>query len=792
MPEGHARLRPARSGRTCQKGKPCFASWWRAEMLQFFFPLLPYAAPAFSRSLASATSRSAFWEIEQVESELSTLVAFWTDNDVEIRQDFAASVGQVEGALCRLVAAAVGALVSLSRGDGGCRRRIRELAHPLGRLVAKLAGSDGVVRGTAMRGLDWLARIPDEEDGRRVEGELCRLVALLAERQEREAKVRLHEEVGRQIGRVEGALCRLVALLTDSDAREIAAMLESARLRLGRADGVFRDLVALLADCNASVRRTAEYDLANLFDDYPTRKLCVNQLLNTAPSCRWRIIGGGPVGLTLASRLGLYMDQLGWAPDQACVVVCELRIQFNKTTGLWTRRGCGRRRDQVVTLQDKVVGLLPEALQGIFEGEKVWLSSRNVAVADLEDRLLTIVQENAALKKYVRIEDYGLTGDNDEERLANHRSWIEHLDCDVVVFADGAASLSRRAFGQAFASNGSDRIALGAVVPDLVRTDFSLGVGLKGDVKVPQAQALNVVFTLMQQRYLLNSQQGRDGYLNIRITEAEYNQVFQATGQRGCQFGSPIVLYDEFTEKTAAMLREPVPWLSRTIEDGLSLYGMQRQHIRDIVGIQISPAYVEQYFHVLQGDRPKTLVCVGDAAMSHHFWPGRGLNTGLKGAEALFRAWSGSGSRLPEYQLCRLNAFMNRLREREMQGRSASMLRRENTLPPIIDQMLIPGDDSRSQFASMSANEEINLRELEAKAKRWRDIMESRGDAWPHARITNKDLEMHMRRTARPSAVAAHIMNQSGIWPIEQQRGPEVSPADHDWALVVNHFDDAQ
>ena len=42
-----------------------------------------------------------------------------------------------------------------------------------------------------------------------------------------------------------------------------------------------------------------------------------------------------------------------------------------------------RARDQVVTLQDAVVELLAPEVRSAFHGEKVWLHSRNVPVAEI-------------------------------------------------------------------------------------------------------------------------------------------------------------------------------------------------------------------------------------------------------------------------------------------------------------------------------------------------------------------------------------------------------------------------
>ena len=52
---------------------------------------------------------------------------------------------------------------------------------------------------------------------------------------------------------------------------------------------------------------------------------------------------------------------------------------------------------------------------------------------------------------------------------------------------------------------------------------------------------------------------------------------------------------------------------------------------------------MENFYHVLPKSNStgarKVLLLAGDAAISHHFWPGRGLNTGLKSAVAIVKMW---------------------------------------------------------------------------------------------------------------------------------------------------------
>ena len=62
-----------------------------------------------------------------------------------------------------------------------------------------------------------------------------------------------------------------------------------------------------------------------------------------------------------------------------------------------------------------------------------------------------------------------------------------------------------------------------------------------------------------------------------------------------------------------------------------------------LLGLRLRPAYTENFYHVLPKSNTtgarKVLLLAGDAAISHHFWPGRGLNTGLKSAVAIVKMW---------------------------------------------------------------------------------------------------------------------------------------------------------
>ncbi|OLQ10352.1 Transmembrane and TPR repeat-containing protein [Symbiodinium microadriaticum] len=533
-----------------------------------------------------------------------------------------------------------------------------------------------------------------------------------------------------------------------------------------------------------------------------------------SPSSRWAIVGAGPVGLCLALSLAEYQMDAGFAePREPLITVYESRWLVPSEGGGWKRNPdpAVRARDQVVTVQDAVVQLFSEAVQTCFEGERVWLHSRNVPVAEIEDKLLCKAQE-APFSRYIRIEK--------SERLTRRKDqaeFIQALPADFIVAADGAASLSRRAFPSKFVcphsrgfSTEEQRIRLAETENGYAHADHVLGIILQQDARPPQEQSLNVIFTLAQNVYLLNSQKGSKGFLNIRVTKEEYDEIYRATGQRGCSFGSPIQLKLEESldaDDVNAFHKVKLPWLRRRIEEGLKLFGMRTEHMLGITGFQLMPAYVQHFCHVMQGegrsDQQRVLLLAGDAAISHHFWPGRGLNTGLKSVKAIVRMLK---SPTVAEGLRRYNSFMTKLRVREMQGRSGSMMPKSLQLD-WGSQLLTNSGNGHQQMLldcwhsakttddlipAAKTSEATNRDSFLRTCKLWRDFLE-RQPGWSHDAVTDDLLQTRiMTAVAKPKALELHMMVRSAFdngpgrasgWPTSRQGGREVDPADDQhWA----------
>ena len=555
---------------------------------------------------------------------------------------------------------------------------------------------------------------------------------------------------------------------------------------------MFDDLAGAIADLDLALHLEPKNAFA-----LKCRGLVIEGLLKclAGEQLKWAVIGAGPVGLALAMSMAVSMQEQGRDTTVAGIDVYESRwVEWSPADSKW-RRNKRRARDQVVTLQDAVVDLLAPQVRSAFHGEKVWLHSRNVPVAEIEERLLEKAQQ-PPFCNYIRIHK----GQSSSDEQA-HAQWLKSLDADVVVAADGAGSMCRRAFRRTFISPNTEganmeaqQIRLGETTDDFEEADFALGIALKPDARPPQSQAMNVVLTLAQNVYLLNSQEGSRGYLNIRITKEEYDAIFEATNRRGCTFGNPIGLFKEedlhlITDDEPNEIRVKLPWLRRRIEEGLRLFGMQLDHMQCITGFQLRPSYAENFYHVLPNSNtasaPKVLLLAGDAAISHHFWPGRGLNTGLKSAVAIVKMWQmnetfGEGVR-------KYNVFMDKLRQREMQGRSASMMRKEMRLP-WAGTLSTPRSSKGQQFKKLAKEqEEANRQRFLENCKLWKNFME-RSNGWPHERLTDEELdERILYRVTRPKELELHLMVLSAFdngpgraagWPTSKQGGAEVDPSD--------------
>lgn len=104
------------------------------------------------------------------------------------------------------------------------------------------------------------------------------------------------------------------------------------------------------------------------------------------------VSGGGPVGLTFSLNLAMMMCK-----KHVKIIIYESRWFVDKNGIIqWQNREQGNiRREQIVTLQDHVIQQMPLYVQrGLFQriNERVWPTSRNIPIREVEDRLLDLIR----------------------------------------------------------------------------------------------------------------------------------------------------------------------------------------------------------------------------------------------------------------------------------------------------------------------------------------------------------------------------------------------------------------
>ena len=472
------------------------------------------------------------------------------------------------------------------------------------------------------------------------------------------------------------------------------------------------------------------------------------------------VAGGGPVGLTFSLNLAMIMG------EHVKISIYEGRWFFDEQ-GLikWQGTKQGKtRRDQVVTLQDHVIEQMPEYVQrGLFSrvNERVWPTSRNIPIREVEDRLFELIQP------FVQAGQIQLIAEN----LNELSECLINGDFDVLVGTDGANSFVRRYCNIQMISEGSEYAC--GVAYDVPNTAPSN--------EQPLHQALNCILTVSQTRYLVNSSTSRRGYVNTRLIRSEYDEL-QRSLQTFVSRDEPIDLSDY--DKCPG---SPV-W--SIIRQGLEFFKIPSKYVHRVVPIEINVRHAsivvrELRFELKEKDSParrsdhhidkkyKTVLAflAGDAAMNVHFWPGRGMNSGMKAAIALsrniHRACTDNHAihvRKPLRFLDFLDyeAFMARLRAREQQGRSLRVL--VNPIDPYIA--------ASYSYAHLPHCYARYMTKLVKKLQETRDRLVNHPE-WPHQdrTITDDELKSASHRISHTAVAQLSLANP---WPTREMSGVEI------------------
>ncbi|MFD3376966.1 MULTISPECIES: FHA domain-containing protein [unclassified Streptomyces] len=383
---------------------------------------------------------------------------------------------------------------------------------------------------------------------------------------------------------------------------------------------------------------------------------------------RVTVSGGGPVGLAFALLLE---DAL---PGKVSITVYEGRWIRNGSTVVWKDETHGNnRRMQVVTAQSRqYLALTAEMQSALFDTggfSEMWplgpdsvegRPPRNIRIAYIEDQLL----ELANAKSAIRLVPKRFDPSEQQQRLSQ-----EH----VLVIAEGGGSRTREHFADRFGAADSSIYSLdGEHLQDLV-----LGLRVKSQLSDP----MSVLLTVAQNRFLLNSLRG-EGFLNMRLTREEagnvigidpVRQVFEeCVAARPClmsrQGDNEFVCPTHGTLFLPALLRGSPLW--KRIQEGLKMFGVPEDDLTAITSFRLDMVQRPRFTAQLSRPTAKSPgtygFLLGDAANAIHFWPGRGLNSGLASAVSLARSLSRvwQGRPLRDADFIRHEAAMSMLQYR--------------------------------------------------------------------------------------------------------------------------------
>jgi 2-polyprenyl-6-methoxyphenol hydroxylase-like FAD-dependent oxidoreductase len=331
------------------------------------------------------------------------------------------------------------------------------------------------------------------------------------------------------------------------------------------------------------------------------------------------VTGGGPVGLAFA----LLLENL--VSSEVSIAVYDDRWMHEGGRIVWQgEREQNARRHQVVTIQSRQYLRLPdEVCDRIFrEGHytEMWpqgsdsirgCGPRNVRIAHFEDQLLALANEKAGRIQLV------------PRRFDPAESDAGLADRHALVICEGAHSSTRDYFANQFGSGDASLYSLGGNHLH----DVILGLRVKSDLP----DAMVVLLTIAQNRFLLNSLAG-DGFLNMRLTDEEADE---ACGVESCEQSS----------------------LWTRMQGGLKLFGIKEDNVGEMTAFRLAMVHRPRFSAQLYPPTQKTSATfgflLGDAANEFHFWPGRGLNSGLASAISLARClasrWRGRGFREADF-----------------------------------------------------------------------------------------------------------------------------------------------
>ncbi|MEV6598768.1 FHA domain-containing protein [Actinoplanes sp. NPDC051346] len=484
------------------------------------------------------------------------------------------------------------------------------------------------------------------------------------------------------------------------------------------------------------------------------------------PVLRVTVAGGGPVGLTLALLLTRLMG------ERVSVTVYDGRWTRDGSRVVWKDESQGNnRRQQVVTLQSRQYLNLPEEVQAhLFDADsysEMWppgpdsirgYGPRNIRIADVEDKLLEL-----ANTKPHRITLVPERFDLDERRDAV-------LQDHVLAICEGSRSRTRERLVDKFGSPDKSIYSLdGEHLRDVV-------LGLRVKSRLPDS--MSVLLTVAQNRFLLNSLRG-EGFLNMRLTDAEAQEVVGIDPVRrefaNCIASRPCVMARDTdgdfvcpTHQTLflpSLIKRSPLW--RQVLEGLRYFGVAEEDLSAVTAFRLDmvqrPKFTAQLYSATAETPGTYAFLLGDAANAIHFWPGRGLNSGLASAISLARSLGNSwtGRPLRDSDFIRHEAAMSMLQYRHKSRAWKAMV--------VTDEQGVTHSvkDALANSTATTAEPEADIEELMARLRAIRGRLESRIPNLPD----DATLRDHLRQL---QGTTLRMLLAGGQWDTANVGGEEV------------------
>ena len=506
--------------------------------------------------------------------------------------------------------------------------------------------------------------------------------------------------------------------------------------------------------------------------DPPT--VLTTRAIDAPPVLNVTIAGGGPVGLSLALMLD---DLMG---GKVAVRVYEGRWTRRDGRVVWKTKAEGNtRRMQVVTIQSRQWTKLPADVQqrlfGSTDHSHMWpagpdsvddLPPRNIRIAYVEDQLLALAGERRRITLV-------------PERFDPAAAHDDLVGQHVLAICEGSRSRTREHFIDRFGAADSNQYSVdGRQVQDVV-----LGLRVKSDLPDPMA----VLLTVAQNRFLLNSLRG-EGFLNMRLTDDETSEAIGIDPVRQvfteCIQAQPCLMERGSNGAFACSTHDTyfLPALLRTsrlwgrVEEGLRMFGVAEENLTAVTAFRLDmvarPRFTAQLF-APTATTPGTFgFLLGDAANAIHFWPGRGLNSGLASALSLARSLAGwRGRPLRDADFVRHEAVMGMLQYRHKSRAWRQMVTTDETgaTTPIKDRIA----RGITEGESGEPDRESDIATLVERMRRIRGRLEPRLDGLPDDATLRRHLDQLSSQTL-------HTLVVSEPWDSGSVGGDEV---DVDWLL---------